>query len=159
MKCLGSYSFIIFINDLPDVVKNLCVLFVDDTKVFGPVGNEEDRVSLHEALNNMLKWSNEWQLKFNTTKCKVMHYGRENRNHKYSVKTYESDYKLESITKEKDLGVIFTTALKFSRNVGMAANKANRVVGAIRRSFRYMDGQMFVQLYKSMVRVHLNMHK
>ena len=44
--------FIIFINDLPDVVQNFCVLFADDTKVYGRVGNEEDRVSLQEDLNN-----------------------------------------------------------------------------------------------------------
>ena len=37
----------------------------------------------------------------------------------------------------------------------MAVNKANRVVGAIRRSFRYMNRQIFTQLYKSLVRVHL----
>ncbi len=56
---------------------------------------------------------------------------------------------------EKDLGVIFTPDLKFTRHVAMAANKANRVVGAIRRSFRYMDGAMFVQLYKALVRTHM----
>ena len=65
---LGSSLFIIFINDLPDIVKHFCVLFTDDTKVYGSVGNEEYRVGLQEDLNNLLKWSNEWQLKFNTTK-------------------------------------------------------------------------------------------
>ena len=48
--------FIIFINDLPDVNHNLCVLFADDTKVYGPVENEEYRVSLQEDLNNLIKW-------------------------------------------------------------------------------------------------------
>ena len=56
------------------------------------------------------------------------------------------DYRLESTTEENDLGVIFTADLKFSRQVAMGANKANRVVGAIRRSLRYMDGHMFIQL-------------
>ena len=43
-------------------------------------------------------------------------------------------YKLESTTEEKDLGVgvIFTPDLKFSRQVAMAPNKANHVIGAIR---------------------------
>jgi hypothetical protein len=56
---------------------------------------------------------------------------------------------------EKDLGVLFSTDLKFSRHIAAAANKGNRVVGAIRRSFRSMDKQMFMQLYKSLVRGHL----
>ena len=37
----------------------------------------------------------------------------------------------------------------------MRINKANRMVGAIRRSFTCLDKLTFVKLYKSMVRVHL----
>ena len=37
----------------------------------------------------------------------------------------------------------------------MRINKANRMVGAIRRSFTCLDKFTFVKLYKSMVRVHL----
>ena len=120
---LGSILFIIFINDLADVVQVVCVLFTDDTKEYGPVGNEEYRASLQEDLNDLLKWSNEWQLKFNTIKCKAMHYGRGNRH---------NEYRLESTTEEKHLGVIFIPVLKFSRQVAMAPNKANHVIGAIR---------------------------
>ena len=56
---------------------------------------------------------------------------------------------------EKDLGVLFTEDLKFSKHIGAAVNKSNRVVGAIRRSFRYLDKAMLVQLYRSLVRGHL----
>lgn len=62
---------------------------------------------------------------------------------------------VKSDGEEKDLGVIFTTDLKFSKHIGAAANKANRVVGAIRRSFRYLDKNMLTQLYKSLIRGHL----
>jgi len=87
---LSYILFIIFINDLPDAVQNFCALFADDTRVYGPVGNEENRMSHQEDLNNLLKWSNEWQLKFNATKCKVMHYGRGNRHHECFIKTGKS---------------------------------------------------------------------
>ena len=62
---------------------------------------------------------------------------------------------LQVTTEEKDLGVLFTTDLKFSEHIAMAANKANRVEGAIRHSFRYMDKIIFLQLYKSLARGHL----
>ena len=55
-----------------------------------------------------------------------MHRGRGKRYDEY----------LECTNEEKDLGVIFTPDLELSRQVTMAANKANRVIGAIRRSFR-----------------------
>ena len=44
---------------------------------------------------------------------------------------------------------------KFSTHVAKAANKGNQVIGAIRCSFRYMDKDMLTQLYKALVRGHL----
>ena len=56
---------------------------------------------------------------------------------------------------EKDLGVAFTKDLQFTNHIARAANKGNRVTGAIRCSFRYMDKDMFSQLYKALIRGHL----
>ena len=49
----------------------------------------------------------------------------------------------------------FTKDLKFSNHIARAANKGNSVTGAIRRSFRYMDKDMFSQLYKALIRGNL----
>ena len=68
------------------MLSRMFAYYLVTTQVYGPVGNNEYRVSLQEDLNNLLKWSNEWQLKFNTTKCKVMHYGLGNRHNVYFVK-------------------------------------------------------------------------
>ena len=46
---LGPVLFILFINDLPEVVKNLCSLFADDTKVFGPANNKGERDILQDT--------------------------------------------------------------------------------------------------------------
>jgi len=39
------------------------------------------------------------------------------------------------------------------RHIAMAANKINRVVGAIKRAFRYMNRTIFTQLNKPIVGV------
>ena len=62
---------------------------------------------------------------------------------------------LEKTNCEKDLGVHVDPSLHFSQHCEKAANKANRIVGLIRRSFDYMDGPMLTQLYKGLVRPHL----
>ena len=56
---------------------------------------------------------------------------------------------------EKDLGVLFDTTLKFSSHIAATASKANRLVGLIRRTFKFLDQKMLVQLYKSLIRPHL----
>lgn len=47
------------------------------------------------------------------------------------------------------------TELNFNENRKLQVGKANRMMGAIRRSFTYLDKHTFVKLYKSMVRCHL----
>ena len=46
-------------------------------------------------------------------------------------------------------------SLKFSRHVGLIASRANRILGVIKRSFDYMDQEMFCILYKTLICPHL----
>ena len=61
----------------------------------------------------------------------------------------------EKVSSEKDLGVIMDKALKFSEHISTKINKANRNLGIVFRTFTYMDKEMFLNLYKSIVRPHL----
>ena len=62
---------------------------------------------------------------------------------------------LESILEEKNLGVLITKDLKVSVQCSRAANTANRVLCMTRRTFTCRDEQTIIQLYKSLVRPHL----
>ena len=56
---------------------------------------------------------------------------------------------------EKDLGVIFDNKLIFDLHVQAASNKANQIIGIIRRTFSYLNRYCFIKLYKAMVGPHL----
>ena len=60
------------------------------------------------------------------------------------------------VDREKDLGVIFQSNLKFNEHINMAANKANKIVGLIKRSSTYLDYSIFLILYKSLIRSHVD---
>ena len=82
----------------------------------------------------------EMELKFNTSKCKVMHFGNDISN-SYTMLDFNNQKlkKLEFITKEKDLGVIIDCKLNFSSRIVTQVKKANKMMGLIRRSYTHLD--------------------
>ena len=72
---LGPLLFTIFINDLPDKIKNECKLYADDSKLIGVIEKEEDAIDIQKDIDSMQSWAKSRQVSFNYDKCKVMHFG------------------------------------------------------------------------------------
>ena len=111
---------------------------------------EQDRSDLQEDLDNLQHWAITWKMKFNADKCKVLHLGNQNPRYKYRI----GDACLYAVRDEKDMGVIVDEKLKFDTHTVTQANKADRVLGLVRRIFDNLDEEMLVLLYKSLVRPH-----
>ena len=151
---LGPILFLIFINDIDDVVKPLIDIickFADDTKVAQIVNTDHDRHILQTCLDNLVKWSQDWGMEFNIPKCKVLHVGKQNNNYIY----FMNGTKVTNVSQEKDIGVITHESLKPSTQCLSAAKNANFVLGQISRAFHFRDKITFLNLYKSYVRPHL----
>ncbi len=73
---LGPFLFILFINDMPEVVSCAIKLFADDTKIFTQVTPNADCTNLQRNLNKLEDWTNTWQMAFNPYKCKVLRLGK-----------------------------------------------------------------------------------
>ena len=54
---------------------------------------------------------------------------------------------MDITTPEKDLGVIIDSKLSFDMHIAEKVNKANSVVGAIGRSFEYLDKDVLKKQY------------
>ena len=65
------------------------------------------------------------------------------------------DHPLKVVKEEKDLGVTIDNSLTFRKHISMKVNKANQMMGLIRRSFVQLDGKIFRWLFKAIVRPHL----
>ena len=77
---LGPILFVLYINDVPDIVKSTAKLFADDIKLYNQVtrDNSEGADQIQHDLETLEKWSDTWLLRFNASKCKCMHIGHEN---------------------------------------------------------------------------------
>jgi hypothetical protein len=98
---LGQLFFVELINGLWIRIKNVGKLFADDTKLLAIIKTELDQINLQRYLKILQEWTNDWQIKFNALKCKVMHFGKTNTKYKYKI----DDEILEEVSVEKYLGV------------------------------------------------------
>ena len=62
---------------------------------------------------------------------------------------------IKVLENEKDIGVIIDNKLSFEQHISDKINKANSIVGIIRRSFKYLTHGIFTRLFKALVRPHL----
>ena len=150
---LGPVLFIIFINDLSDVVKCICKLFADDTKLYKAISSPYDQQLLQIDLFSSCDWSDDWLLLFNILKFKFVQYGLV--KFVFNDQMRDSKGNISSLLKdseEKDLGIIFQENLKFDKQILESVGEANKILGLIKRSFVHIDCELFLKLYKSLVR-------
>ena len=73
---LGPILFVVFINDLPDMIRSTAHIFAGDIKVYRKSSSENDWAELQADLQRLVEWSEKWQLQFNADKYKVPHLER-----------------------------------------------------------------------------------
>ena len=81
---------------------------------------------MHE---NLERWAWMNLMRFNTAKRRVLHLGRRDPRDTYTLGVAV----LESSPAEKDLGVLVVEKLNLSQQCGLAARKANGIMGSIGR--------------------------
>ena len=148
---LGPLLFIIYINDIDVDIVSRIAKFADDTKLGNSASAAEKVAELHRDLITIGEWSERWQMPFNLDKCKVMHIGPRNPRTSYSLLGRD----ITCTELEKDLGVLISSDLKFSKQCIEVEKKAQRLLGYIKRQFRYRNKEIVLTLYNSLVRPHL----
>ena len=149
---LGPVLFSIFINDLPENVECETYMFADDTKCLRKVTSLNDCLKFQEEINRLYEWSEKWQMQFNADKCKILHFGHNNKKFNYEM----NGTIIQSSDQEKDLGILVSRDGKFNSHVDMVASKANRCAGMIRRNFVTRNPRTMEKLFRTYINPILN---
>ncbi|GAB0186697.1 cAMP-dependent protein kinase inhibitor alpha [Grus japonensis] len=125
--------------------------FADDTKLCGVVDMLEGRDAIQRDLDRLQRWACANRMKFSKAKHKVLHVGRRNPKHNYRL----GEEWIESSPEEKDLGVLIDEKLNMSPQCALAVQKANCVLGCIKRGVTSRSREVILPLYSTLVRPHL----
>ena len=147
---LGPLLFIMYVNDLPSVTKLSSFLFADDFKI---LSSNNDHTQIQTELKKIEEWSKTWLLDFNYEKCHVLNFDFNNVH--VLPRLSINNHFIDSVQQQNDLGVIIDIKLNFDEHIIKKVNKANQILGVIRRSFNNLDNKSFINLYIGLVRSHL----
>ena len=137
---LGPFLFLLYINDLPNVLTTDCTakLFADDLKTYSKNDYCSNPNSVQVALNEIVNWSNTWQLQLAVPKCGslILNINRHFNDVHNILLQGELFLELTSVT---DLGVIIDSKLKFSEHITGMISKAKKRIFLIFKSFFSRD--------------------
>ena len=127
-------------------------IFADDTKAYVPINDSSDSLKLQEAIDNLVEWSERWLLKFNNSKCKVLHLGKNNPCYPYTIHEDDKVSTLEVTICEKDLGVHIDPLLNFNEHIDSVVKKSRSLSGLIMRVISFKSIDIMIPLFKSLIR-------
>ncbi|KAJ7401638.1 hypothetical protein BTVI_93756 [Pitangus sulphuratus] len=110
-------------SDLDEGVEFLLRVFPDDTKL-GVANTPECCAALQKDVDSLEKWAEQNLLKFNKSKCRVLHLEKNNSMHQYRL----GANLLESSSVEKDLRVLGDNKLPMSQQSALVAKNTNGIL-------------------------------
>ena len=130
-----------YINDITESISSTVKLYVDDMKIYREIIDPIiDCQLLQDDLNNLNEWACKWQL---SDKCESM---RITHSHDKSATNYFLRKPLKDVDNFKDLGVTVTKDLSWGNHISITVNKANKVLGSIKRSVGTANTDVFSML-------------
>nr|CAD2193483.1 unnamed protein product [Meloidogyne enterolobii] len=147
---IGPLMFLIYINDLSDVIPNgvKIKLFADDVKIYKVYKTKNERLELAVALKNVEEWSKKWNLDISVDKTFVLHLGKDNPRDQYKI----FNNTINEVQSIRDLGIIIDDKLRFKEHINIIIRNAYLRMKTIFRIIKSRKTSTWILIYKSYIR-------
>ena len=128
-------------------------LFADDTLIYSTIGSYNDAAKLQSDFTALQEWAQEWQMKFNPSKCHVLTISRKQN-------PVEPNYVLMgnvlvSVTHHTYLVVELSRNLDWGQHVNNKVMKANQSLGFLWQNLSSCSEGVKEAAYKALVQPHV----
>jgi len=150
---LGPLLFLLYVNDISDVCKDLCyVLFADDTNLFMSGKNLDVLYrSMNLSLDKVVLWLNSNKLSLNVKKTHYVLFTTKKRKDIPVNSLKLNGVEIERVEKTKFLGVVIDERLNWSFHINYIKKKISKNIGIIYKARNYFNDSTLLTLYYTFI--------
>ena len=155
---LGPLMFLVFVNDLPDMVDNCTVnLYADDTTIY--YSNKDPKLvqsTINSDLESIVSWIEMNGLKMNVSKTQMMTLQRKSTKPAEAITVKIRGEEITHLKSIKYLGVVVDKDHNWKPHITEVRRKALAAIATIRRARGYLPVQTRKLLYNTLVLPHMD---
>ncbi len=151
---LGPLLFIIYINDMPNIVKHCKILlYADDTLLYYSSKSASDiEKYVNEDLNLISQWLDQNLLTLNCKKSKFVLFGSNSRLKSFTnISIHVNEHQLARERTFKYLGITFSENLTWSDHLNNISTKLNQRIGLLRRIKAFIPLKTRLIIYNALI--------
>ena len=149
---LGPLLFLIFINDMVDLVNSNIKLFADDTSLYLTVDNPAHAAEIiNSDLTSIDEWSKNWLITFNALKTDSMLISRKKNSPDHPPLIFQG-HTLENVNSHKHLGITLRSDLKWTDHISSIINKSEKLLNIMKGLTYRLDRLTLESMYISFIR-------
>ena len=152
--------FLVYINDLSEVVDSAIRIFADDTFIFdiNPDHIGSGPSILQQDLGKITEWAHQWKMSFNpdiTKQAVEVLFSNKNKRAIHEHLNFNG-IPVKNVDETKHLGMVLDKKLSFHTHISDKIAKANQGIGVMKQLYNYIPRAALETIYKLYVRPHLD---
>ena len=154
---LGPILFLIYINDLTEIIESDVRIFADDTFIFRKA-DQHSSEALNRDLEKITQWAFQWKMLFNPDISKQAVEVIFSNKHKKSVHPplIFNGIPVKLVDETLHLGMTLDSKLSFDKHLDAKLAKARQGLGIMKQLKKWVSCIVLESIYKLYVRPHLD---
>ena len=153
---LGPTLFLLYINDLPDCIKNSkCLLYADDSTLFNSTSQQVSRLELAMNMNTDLEgiasWGRLWNVMFEPSKCNTLLSSNKRETSSHPSLIFDG-IPVSTVDDLNLLGVVFSKNNSWQTHIHNIGKAAGQRTSILNRLASVLDSHGMATVYRTFIR-------